>query len=373
VGVLLWFAHESSAAMFVGFVGLFAVLRQARPLRVLTCLIPAAAVTALVLAQALLSRKLAGPHMQSIGSYFGWSPVERILLVPGAIYGGNNRLRLALICSVSLAGVLASVLTMPRRPRRLPWRVRAWRLRYVLAFICFFAAYLTFPMGLGGTTLLAYRFLPGVCACVVVACAHRVRSLPLVALAAAAPFVMLGIEAHDFGKAEVSFTDLDAIIAQVPRNVAVAQLDLTPPRRNGNGAPVPGAPGRILSERGGRMLFGWTNTPPNPVFVPEPMQWNESVERLAPQPYALLPAFDLRRYSYLVARSEAPALFGLIAQALAPEADLVAVEGEWALFRSRLPTVPLTSPDEVPAEVTDTLARRVNRLIDEKRAAGQAF
>jgi hypothetical protein len=260
---------------------------------------------------------------------------------------------------------------MPWRPRRLPWRARAWRLRYVIACILFVAAYLSFPMGLGGTTLLAYRFLPGVCVCLVVACAHPVRTVPLVVLAAAAPLAMLGVEAEDFAKAEVSYTDLDAIVALVPRNVAVAQLDLTP-RRPGNGAPVPGAPSRILAERGGRMLFAWTNTPPNPVFVPKGMQWNESVERLAPQAYAFLPGFDLRRYSYLVARSEAPALFGLIAEALAAEADLVAVEGEWALFRSRLPTVPLTSPDEVPADLTDTLARRVNRLIDEKGAAGAA-
>jgi hypothetical protein len=145
-------------------------------------------------------------------------------------------------------------------------------------------------------------------------------------------------------------------------NVAVMQLDLTPKPAT-NAAPVPPAASRVQAERGGRMLFAWTNTPPNPVYIPRGFQWNESIERLVTAPYALLPALDFRRYGYLLAYDEIAAMHPFIARALSPEAELVASEGEWMLFRSRLPTVPLTEPDSAPRRSGDTLGRRLDRIL----------
>ena len=49
--------------------------------------------------------------------------------------------------------------------------------------------------------------------------------------------------------------------------------------------------------------------------------------------------------------------------ALQPEEELVASQGEWDLFRSTLPVVPLDAPDApLPSPLPETLGERVNRL-----------
>lgn len=113
------------------------------------------------------------------------------------------------------------------------------------------------------------------------------------------------------------------------------------------------------------MLFAMTDMPPNPVYVPPRLQWNEPLLRLAHAPYALMPAHDLRRFAYLLERNDSPKAAALVEKALAPEAELVARAGPWTLFHSRLATVPLASPDEtLPEPAPETLAERVNRLAD---------
>ena len=358
---VLFFAHESSALLFAIMAGVFAIVRGRSLSGFVLRIAPALAVLALVIVQWRVSAGLMSAHMASLGTYYGADPLDRIAIVPGAVFGGLGAMRLGIVGSVWVLALVVSALGK-RRGRESPVRVACWQGRYFVLAALFFLLYLTFPMAIGGTTLLAHRFLPGACACVVIACASRARSWPVIALAIAAPIAMLGVEGRDFAKADRSYRALDRLIAVLPSNVAVAQLDLTP-RAPGHVAPVPGAASRVQAERGGRMLFAMTDMPPNPVYVPTELQWLEPMRRLAKAPYAFVPALDLTRFEYVLAYDESPAMRPLVVQALSPEAELLVSEGNWALFRSRLATQPLTTPDaRVPEPDAETLAYRVNRL-----------
>ncbi len=52
------------------------------------------------------------------------------------------------------------------------------------------------------------------------------------------------------------------------------------------------------------MLFAMTDMPPNPVYVAPTRSWNEPSRRLAQAPFAFMPAYDLTRFAYLLARNE---------------------------------------------------------------------
>jgi hypothetical protein len=364
--VVLFFAHESSAVLFGVVAGTFALVRGRSPAGLLVRLAPALAVVALAVAEARIGAAISGAHMQAIGTYYGEDPGERLAILPGAVFGGMGAERLAFVGGVWVLALVASG-ARGWTWGSLPTRVALWRGRYAVLAALFFLLYLTFPMAITGNTLLAHRFLPGACACLVVACAGRGRSWPAIVLAVAAPLAMLAAEGRDFARADESYRALDRLIALVPENVAVAQLDLTP-RAPGHVAPVPGAASRVQAERGGRMLFAMTDIAPNPVYVPRALQWNEPVERLVATPFAFTPALDLTRFSYLLVYNEAAAARPLVAQALAPEAERLGSEGPWDLFRSRLPTEPLATPDaRVPDRAAESLAVRLDRLASPTR------
>jgi len=365
---LLFFAHESAALVFAIVAGAFALVRGRSLGGVAVRIAPAAAFGVLAVVQWRIAAPLLGANMRSIGTYFGPDVGDRVAMLPGAVFGAIGAPRLWILGGLWGAALVASVVARGGG-RSAPLRVAIWRHRYAVLAMLFLFCFLVCPMAIGGATLVAYRFLPAAAVCLVAACAARARSWPVVVLAAIAPVATVGVEADDFRKADRSHRALDAVIAQVPMDVAVAQLDLTP-RPASRVAPVPGAASRVQAERGGRMLFALTDMPPNPVYVPAEYQWNEPVARMSAAPYALMPDVDLRRFSYLLVRNDAPAMRPVVAEALAPEADRIAAEGEWTLFRSRLPVAPLTSADAaLPAPAPEALADRVNRLLAKRAPA----
>jgi hypothetical protein len=327
------------------------------------------ATAALVLLQWGISEQLLGASMRAIGTEYGAEAIDRLAILPGAVFGGMSSGRVAAIGGVWIGAAAASALFGKRgRARRFPPREALWRHRYAVLAAGLVVLYFVFPMSVGGTTLLAHRFLPPACACVAVACARRATPLPAIVLAATSPIVMLAVEARDFIAADAEYRSLDHLIALVPRDVAVAQLDLTP-REPGHVAPVPAPAGRALAERGGRMLFAMIDTPPNPVYVAPGLSWNEPVLRMVTAPYNFMPAYDLTRFSYLIARNDSEAQRALVLHALAPEAEQVGEDGRWTLFRSRLHVVDLSAPDRpLPAPPPETLGTRIARM----RAASAA-
>jgi hypothetical protein len=370
---LVFFAHESAALTFALIAGYFALVR-ARDWRGLGLrLAPSITVAALAAVQWRVANALLGANMRVIGNDFGADPIERVGMLPGAIFGGIGATRLTVVavsCGLALAANMAC--KVRRRPRRFPLPLALWRYRYALLALVLALLYLVFPMSVGGSTMVAHRFLPGAWACLVVATAPRdrtggptnLRACFATALAAVVPIVVVGASWKAFASAAASHRALDEILTHVPMNVAVAQLDLTP-KPAGRVAPVPGAAGRVQAERGGRMLFAFTDMPPYPVYVATSHQWSEPLLRLEHAPYAFMPTHDLRRFAFLLERNESPKAKALVEEALAPEAEVVARSGEWTLFHSRLPTVAVDAPDAtLPAPPPEMLVERVNRLAD---------
>jgi hypothetical protein len=181
-------------------------------------------------------------------------------------------------------------------------------------------------------------------------------------LAVLVPLAVVGSELGAFRDTARRFRDLDVLLDRLPEGVAVAQLDLGPPKGPGHVAPVPPAASRALAEHGGRMLFAMTDMPPNPVYVRAGARWDEPVMRLVQTPFAFMPTRDATRFSYLVTTNGSPAFRREVQKALAPEEELVASSGAWDLYRSTLPVSGLDAPDEpLPDPPPETLADRLRR------------
>jgi hypothetical protein len=123
----------------------------------------------------------------------------------------------------------------------------------------------------------------------------------------------------------------------------------------------------VLSERGGRLAFAFTDSPVSPVIIPKPSRWNESLLRLGFDSWAFRPAHDFRSFRYALVRTSDPNVAALAQLTLAPEGRYVATAGEWVLFESTLPVVPVTSrpvlmPDPMPEQLRDRAARIVDRM-----------
>jgi hypothetical protein len=363
----IFFAHESSALLFAAITGLFAITRGTTARGIAARAAPAAVCLGLAAAQWRASAGLLGPTMRAIGTSFGLDPLERLAILPGAIFGGRDTVSLAIL-GVAWGGAVVAfgarrARGATRAPR--PARVALWTSRYAVLGAAFFLLYLVFPMSMGGTTLLAHRFLAGAAACAALACAPRSGRAPClgVALACAAPIATLAALAKPLADADRSYRALDAILARVPDGVAVAQLDLTP-RPPGHVAPVVGAASRELAVHGGRMLFAMTDMPPNPVYTRAEHRWDEPVLRMASQPFAFMPSWDARRFSYVIVHEDRPELVPLLAQAMAPEEELVETRGPWTLFRSTVAVEPLDAPDRaLPVPPPETLADRIDAIV----------
>ena len=171
-----------------------------------------------------------------------------------------------------------------------------------------------------------------------VSCRLRGRATPLLGhrLAAVSPLVMLAVELPAFVAADAGYRALDRVIAR-SRRTSPSRSSISPRARPVTSPPSSAAAGRVLAERGGRMLFAMTDMPPNPVYVRRDLSWNEPVQRRRRRPLRLHarlrsdPLLLSSRTKRERVRSERSSL-----DALSPEADLLVQDGEWTLFRSRL-------------------------------------
>jgi hypothetical protein len=227
---------------------------------------------------------------------------------------------------------------------------RAWALAYrweLFSLVCF-VAFLAFPLTLNGATLVYQRWFPPAFAVLTVAVAPRdlwTRPALVTRIAVAVlPLATLLVAWPSFADASQEHAALATLIPYIDRGSAVAAVDLGPgePSRTFSLGP---ASGRILAERGGRLIYAFTDSPVSPAVIAKRYQWQEALIRVAFDSWSFRPAHDLRRFRYLLVRTSDRRVVWLATYALSDDAEYVAGEGEWFLFRSRLPVAPLTSPD----------------------------
>jgi hypothetical protein len=244
-------------------------------------------------------------------------------------------------------------------------RLRAWGLayRWELVATTGFLAYITFPVSLQGATLVYQRWFPPAFAILAAVAAPRDLWTRVGRTARVAAFVLplatLLEAGPSFVDSDREYRALQPIIERIAPGSAVAEIDLGPgdPTRTYSLGP---AYGRVLAERGGRLVYAFTDSPVSPMVLKRRYQWNESLVRVAFDSWRFSPAHDLKRYRYVMIRTQDPGLKWMASFALAQEATLIGEEGEWALFESKLDVIPLKSPDEMlPEPKPETMRDRI--------------
>lgn len=365
--IAIHFAHESSAVVYALAAVVFALVRplsRATALR----LAPAVVTAALVARYVVVSDRLKAASIRAVPTSFVDVDVK-ITQLPGALFGGALGMIGAALLALVVASIVAFVFRRGARDDR-STREMLRDHRFVVVGVACFVAYLAMPMALNGSTLVYHRFLAPAYALLVVGAFARARGAPrpfAVVMACAVPSAMLAVMLPRFVESSRMYRELDAILPLVARGSAVAQLDLSP-RPPSVVAPIPGAAARVQAERGGRLLFSFTDAPAAPLATAPDYQWNEPVLRLTFRPAAFAPAHDLHRFRYVVVRETEPTAVGLVVAAFEPEAKLVGRSGEWMLFESTLDVVPLASPDvPLPTPHPATLQGRITKILREQQ------
>jgi hypothetical protein len=247
-------------------------------------------------------------------------------------------------------------------------RARALPYRWELVAAIGFAAFLAFPASLNGATLVYQRWFPPAFAILALVAAPRSLWTPAARTARIASFVLpvatLLVAAPSFADSSREYQSLDRLLARIEPGSAVAGVDLGPgdPSRTYSLAP---AYARVLAERGGRLVYAFTDSPIAPMVIRRKYQWNEPLLRIGWDSWRFSPSHDFARFRYVVLRARDPMRMWMAGFALAEEAKLVDEDGDWALFESKSPVVPLTTPEVLPvAPVTDDLRQRMQKIKD---------
>ena len=358
--VLLYFAHEAVMFLYAAQALFLAVLYPWSPKRTLARLAPFAVGMAAAVAQGRWQKRFMTPavaYMPTTWTPF-WHKVDitfHIILPasePVVLYS------MSALCLLTIAGLVWLRSQERRAARAAPavetsssWtHVRAWMLdhRWELFTVACLIGYFAFPATLNGATLVYQRWFPPAFAVFAVVAAPRdlfvrrarvalvaVFTLPLATLLASWP---------SFADSSRAYRELEPLLARIEPGSAVAGLDLGPgdPTRTYSLGP---ASGRILATRGGRLAYAFTDSSVSPVVLPHRYQWTESLLRVGFESKNFRPGQDLHRYRYVLVRATRTDVGLLSIRLLAPEAKYVAGDGEWLLFESTFPVVPLLSHD----------------------------
>jgi hypothetical protein len=110
-------------------------------------------------------------------------------------------------------------------------------------------------------------------------------------------------------------------------------------------------------------------TSPIPAVIIAPgHRWDDSLSRMAVDSLSLEPAFDLRRFRYVLAWT-ATGDSADVTRALLPEARLVARSGGWLLFESTQLAETVLSVEPTPGR-EESLRARLDAIAHEHCASG---
>ena len=355
--LLLYFAHEGVMFIYMAAALGLALVYPWSLRRTLFRFAPFAFGAVVAVVQAKWQVRFMTPALRAMPLM--WDPFRlKLKTIPHIILPANDwavRTAMLVLCLGTVAGLFwlrarerrGAAPTLTEGASRVE-RVRAWILVHrweFFAAICI-AAYFAFPLTLNSATFVYHRWFPPGFAVLVVSAAPRdlwvrqarvlrvaIMSLPVATLLVAWPSFV------DSGRA---YAALEPILPLVEPGSAVAQIDFGPvdPTRTFT---LGTAAGRILATRGGRLAYAFTDSCVSPVVTQRRYQWNDSLIRLAFDGWAFRPQQDLLRFRYVLARANDASAAYLAVYTLSAETEYVARSGEWLLFKSRLPTVPLLS------------------------------
>ncbi len=367
--VLLHFTHQAMQLVALAAVVLCsagAPVHDAR--RTALRASPVVFCVALVAAARLYAQHVQGAAHRAM-PMFVWMRVSRKLeIVPGVLFAGYEpyvRNLLMLLAVVPLA--IFAVERVRQRTRGGAGRgsgVHEWR--FELLALVLFVAYLSAPTAIKSTTLVFHRFLPPAWAILAVAGAQRARRigglLPPMACAAL-PMASLLTAWPSFVDSSRIYSDLDALIPKMQRGSAVLPMDLGPNNDFRLWSPVVAA-GHVVAVNGGRSLNDYTLSPTSPVAQRPEKQWTEPLLRMENYGLKCRPAWDFQRFRYLLLTTPKPTRAAAMTLALRNEASLIATSGDWYLFESRLPLLPIDADDApLPTPPPPTLRTMANEVL----------
>jgi hypothetical protein len=379
--VLLYFAHLAMLFVFAGIALGLALLRPWSWRRTPWTLTAVAAPAAMTLLQLRWQAHLMTPATRAVSTL--WQPpLAKVEAIAGIVVPASElpvRLAMCALCALAL-GSLYWLRGRDRKEQPSAARTARARLllyRWEVVAVVGVAAYLAFPVSLGTATFVAQRWFPPAFAVAAVVGAPRdiwIRRARVARLAAyALPVATLFAALPSFADSDREHRSLETLIAYIEPGSAVAEMDLGPgdPLRNYSLGP---AYGRVMAERGGRLVYAFTDSPVSPVMIRPEVQWNESLWRVAYDTWKFRPAHDFRLFRYALVRTQDPKLAWEATLVASPEADLVAEAGEWVLLRSKLAVVPPVSPEppmETPVpEAMDDRVLALRRALREQAQPG---
>jgi hypothetical protein len=339
---------------------------------------PAAAGVAIALAQLRWQKRFMTPSIAYLPTLWH-PPLYKLERIPDLLIPATDPVVHAAMVALCLLAIGTFVWLRSRERRssgqarpRLRADPRAWahQYRWELFSATCFVAFMAFPLTLNGATLVYQRWFPPAFAVLAVAVAPRdlwTRSAFVTRIAVAVlPLATLLVVWPAFADSSREYEALETLMPYIDRGSAVAEVDLGPgdaTRTYSLGT----ASGRILAQRGGRLVYAFTDSPISPAVIPRRYQWQEALFRVAFDAYDFRPAHDLRRFRYVLLRTINPQRLWMATYALSEDAEYIAGGGEWLLFRSRYPVAPLTSPDwpmeqPPPPSLRDKLADVARKL-----------
>lgn len=369
--VLLLLAHATSLLAGSGALLVFALARgvdRKTPWR----LAPVAAAALLTHLETRVEEAQLTPLTRFFASRPLWIPVADKLAditknLFGHVSGGPQGALALLLLGLLVAGAIVRWrgVAPSRTPGRTGLRGRVFEHRLPLVAAGLMLAYLVAPYSINFGAFLYVRFLAPAAALALIAAAPRAGATPrLYALASAvAPLGTLLVAAPNLAEASAQSRAVDALLPRIEMSSAVAVLHFGG-FRSETAFIVASAGNRALPERGGRLLFSFTEFPNAAVRIPAEYRWDVTLGRVYWDAGTFMPAWDFQRIGYVLMHVADPTLGAAITLAMAPEGELVASEDEWLLFRASRPPLPLTSPDApLPRPAPDRLDDRLRRLL----------
>ncbi len=349
---LLYEAHES--VLLIGCLSIV-VLALGRPLRMRETILRmspvALAACGMLLAQARAMHRMSA-NLGALPRVFDLALWQKRDGFPQALLGlhGSSTTLLPFYVVTSAVGLQAVHGSWRRAYRSAPEGIRG-RLdhyRFELLGALLVALYFAFPFSIVGAMWLHARFLlPGV-AILAIALAPRLParpSLPARLAAIAAVGAMISLIRPELAATGALYGDLEPLLSEIAPASAVASLDPVGGQIRGLVFSVGGAAARASAERGGRMGATFIHASPiAPIVIAREHRWEDSFARMDADSLSFLPAFDLRRFRYVLAWTLAGQADALTA-ALAPEARLVDHSGGRLLYESTLPLESILSTE----------------------------